>query len=59
MRTPLVNRQEQDLRDFMIWQDGEIGIAERFQAWRSPILENPGSDVPKRQSEYVREDGVI
>ena len=27
-----VNRQNQDLRDFMIWQDREISIAERFQS---------------------------
>ena len=27
-----LNRQKQDLRDFMIGQDGEISITERFQS---------------------------
>ena len=33
IRIQFENRQNQDLRDFMIWQDWEISILERFQSW--------------------------
>ena len=31
-RSHFVNRQNQDLRDFMVWQDWEISITKRFQS---------------------------